>query len=133
MIEPPKELPTATVAPVLNIKTSTSYSLLAWVLGVAVVIAGLLYLWDLAGDQREEEVVARYEALAITDATEKLNNGAKAEVGFTEAKVEIQTRYVTKNKEIIKYVEAKNNSAATECKLTDEFIRVYNSSGSGSE
>lgn len=134
MTEAPKELPTATVAPVLNVKISATHSFLAWGIGVVMLIAGLYFLWDLAGDMREVKVVARYEALAVADAETKLNNGATADVEFTEAKAEIQTRYITRNKEIIKYVESpKGQEAATACKLTDEFISVYNSTGSSSK
>lgn len=108
-------------------------------LGISIGVLVLLsmWLWDTAGDAREEKIMAKVEAAQIADIEAKFNQGQTAKDNYQEAKVEIQTKYVTRTKEIIKYVEAKNaeprnNIATVNCIATPEFVRVYNSSSSAS-
>lgn len=131
MDESKKAPATATAAPVLMIKTSQRLSLITY--GIAALALALLamYLWDKAGDNREEEVVARYEELAVADAELKLSNSKLADTEFVQAKTEIQTRYITRKEEVIKYVK-EDNKDRINCKLTADFISVYNSSSSPS-
>jgi hypothetical protein len=122
-----EKLATATVAPVLSIKTSSNYGILPWLFGLLAIVLLQWFLWSTAGDIREAEVVARYDKLAIEDADKKLTDGKQATEVFTAAKEETKIRYITKTKEILKYVETPEaKEAAINCKLSDDFIRLYN-------
>jgi hypothetical protein len=126
-----EEKAAATVAPVVTIKTATSYGIFPWLIAVLLLALSLWLFWNKAGDVRAAEVIAKYDKLAIEDASKKLTDGKKAEETFAETKVETKIKYINKTKEIIKYVETpEGKQAAVDCKLNDNFIRLYNSEGS---
>ena len=94
-----------------------------------------LYLWDKAGDEREEVVRAEYEALAIKDKESKLaDKVAGKELLETKTK-ETEIKYVGRVKEVTKYIKesSANSQTTTSCVLTTDFIRVYNDEGTSSK
>lgn len=114
-------------------------SLLGKILSILVAITLLylfsLYLWDKAGDARELEVRAEYEALAIKDKESKLaNKVAGKELLETKTK-ETEIKYVDRVKEVARYIAAPsaNTQAAASCVLTPDFIRVYNDESASSQ
>jgi hypothetical protein len=109
--------------------------LLGFVLSLLIFIVAGYFLWDLAGDSREEEVVARYEALAIKDKEAKLTNFTVGKELFETKTKETEIKYVDRVKEVTKYVASAASAAeATDsCAITPDFIRVYNNSGTSSK
>lgn len=101
-----------------------------------LLLAGLAYfLWDKAGDVREETVRAEYEALAIKDKEAKLaDQVAGKELLETKTK-ETEIKYVDRVKEVTRYIAkpSANTQATTSCVLTPDFIRVYNDESSSSQ
>lgn len=122
-----KILPEAKVAPVnINIK-GTANDWKYWIAGFVIFILYSFGIMYYASSNKEEELIAEYEALAIADKELKMQQGEVAQTNFKSAKDKSQIRYIDRTKEIIKYVEspeAKNNSVA--CTLNDNFIRLYN-------
>ena len=99
---------------------------------VSVLTIGLVgyFLWDWAGDIREESVRNEFAKLSIQATEAQLTQDTVATEQLVKTVKVVEVKYVDKIKEITKYVEtpiAQEN--AVKCTLTPGFISVYNSGG----
>ncbi len=99
---------------------------------VSALTIGLVgyFLWDWAGDIREESVRNEFAQLAIQATEAQLTQDTVATEQLVKTVKVVEVKYVDKIKEIIEYVEtpiAQENAA--KCTLTPGFISVYNSGG----
>lgn len=99
---------------------------------VSVLTIGLVgyFLWDWAGDIREESVRNEFAKLSIQATEAQLTQDTVATEQLVKTVKVVEVKYVDKIKEITKYVETPiAQETAVKCTLTPGFISVYNSGG----